>query len=357
MAGINLSGRAFVPSGLISPPYVLKHNDFSYNIWRILSGVPTNLTNDDPVAGADPKHNPVLSPDETMIAYCQDVQAPDFSALYVMDADGSNRVQIDAVTNEYVLHPYWRPDSGKIVYTVGRTSLFAGEVYEINPDGTGKTLLATPPDDTGAASDEFWRPQYNRDGTKLVWGRILNTPDSYEIWTANADGSSAIYAVSPTVLHQAGSQYAFANTSDRLALYDGDGMGGWGDVWTFDPDGNNATLIASASSRQITKMSWATDDALVYGVGQGVTAGLKLTSYDAAGGPVETVLNEAHGTSAAAIDRKGCFLYRGRLWFVEWVEDSISSMLPDGTDYQVGHLVTDGGLSSGIGQGQGFEYL
>jgi hypothetical protein len=356
VTGINISGVAV--AGLTSPPYVVWQDDFAYNIWRVLNGTPTNLTNDDPVAGERAKHNPIVSPDETMIAYCEDVQDPDFSALYVMDADGSNRVQIDVVTDEYVLHPYWRPDSGKLVYTVGIDSDFAGAIYEINPDGTGKTLLASPPGGSGAVSDLLWRPQYNRDGTKLVWGRILSTPNSYELWQADADGSNAAKVEDMSVIHQAGSQFAYAWTSDRIAYLDSSG----GEAYTIDPDGTDQAQISDTGEAQaVTKSAWATDDSLVYGVADGDVSGIKPASFDPAGGPTQTILNENHGPDNSATDRKGIYLYRGRLWFLETISNprpnAVVSILPNGTGYTVSHDVVATALADGFRQGQGFEYL
>jgi WD40-like Beta Propeller Repeat len=63
--------------------------------------------------------------------------------------------------------------NGKIVFENG------GNLFTINPDGTGQTQLTS----TGDARGPKWSP----DGTKIAFYRLIG--DNWDIWVMNADGS------------------------------------------------------------------------------------------------------------------------------------------------------------------------
>lgn len=66
------------------------------------------------------------------------------STLYIMNADGSNcRVLSDSKVSEY--SPQWRPDGKKIGFLCAESGSM--QIWEINPDGTGREQISNEPDD------------------------------------------------------------------------------------------------------------------------------------------------------------------------------------------------------------------
>jgi len=326
-------------------PYVVWDDAFLYNIWRIFEGNPTNITQLISPEADDSISNPVISPDGTMVAYCQN-NGPSFgeATMYVISALGGTPVQLDAVTGSEVLHPYWRPDSGKIVYTIGDAAgHFHGDgIWEINPDGTGKNQLLA----SAGGGDGFVRPQYNRDGSLIAFMRADFDPTqtSPELWVMNADGTGDALVVAMGVLNQECSQFAFANTSDRIAYE----TGGTGDVFTIDPDGTDQVEISDGSEQWfVTKYSWAPDDSYLIG-----GRFRQPARFDLAGGVTDLGVE----ISTSDIGRRGHYLWEGRIYFLHDSEDSFCSILPDGTDFRKDHVLADTGASDWSGT-SGIEYL
>ena len=62
------------------------------------------------------------------------------SAIYVMDADGSNVVQITDDEFSYA-RPAWSPDGERIAFISDRDEGFGSNVYLMNADGSQITQL------------------------------------------------------------------------------------------------------------------------------------------------------------------------------------------------------------------------
>ena len=114
--------------------------------------------------------------------------------------------------------PAWSPDGKEIAYVGGSSSCgfvvggcFGGEVWLVNPDGTGRQLIAAH----GIA------PAWSPDGTKLAYG----VPGD-KIVIANADGSD------PQVV-TSGAYPAWSPDGHKLAVQDRDS------IWVVSTDGTN----------------------------------------------------------------------------------------------------------------------
>src|SRR5207248_10587357 len=94
--------------------------------------------------------------------------------IFVMNADGSNRVRVGTVSG--AREPVFSPDGSKIAFhTLG--GIF--KIWTMNADGSNLVQL-TNGDDRGAC----WSP----DGTKIVFAS--NRDGNSEIYVMNADGSN-----------------------------------------------------------------------------------------------------------------------------------------------------------------------
>jgi Tol biopolymer transport system component len=84
--------------------------------------------------------------------------------MFVAKADGTALTDLTDTTGGYA----WSPDGAKIVCT-------AGDVFVMNPDGSGKTALMT----VGAAT----LPEWSSTARRIVF------QSAGDIWVMGADGS------------------------------------------------------------------------------------------------------------------------------------------------------------------------
>jgi Tol biopolymer transport system component len=87
------------------------------------------------------------SPNGTQIAFS--VRDPSGDHIYVVNADGSNQLQLTTGAGG----PVWSVDDTKIAYSTRQDGNW--EVYTMNPDGTGKTNITRDPSDDVVGS---WGP-------------------------------------------------------------------------------------------------------------------------------------------------------------------------------------------------------
>ena len=99
--------------------------------------------------------------------------------LYVMDTLGYNQQRLtDSPSDE--LFGRWSPDGAKIVYCIVDFVAITAQVYLMNADGSGDTVLTS----LGEVNED---PCWSADGRQIVF---QSTRDgNYEIYMMNADGS------------------------------------------------------------------------------------------------------------------------------------------------------------------------
>ncbi|TVP98301.1 MAG: hypothetical protein EA359_18510 [Balneolaceae bacterium] len=121
-------------------------------------------------------NTPVVSPDGLKIAYCNQGSGYTRTQIYVMDADGSNVVNLTQNNNMTFRTPAWSPDGSKLVFSGN------GNIHVMNANGTGITTLTN----NNSVSD-FW-PSWSPNGDKIIFERTFsdNTIDLYVI---NPDGT------------------------------------------------------------------------------------------------------------------------------------------------------------------------
>jgi Tol biopolymer transport system component len=140
-----------------------------------------NLSNDP----SGPDLSPAWSPDGTRLAFWKQ-NFDGTGSIWVMDADGSNQVELTPETSVYS-HPAWSPDGALIAFVSNRSG--GNELYVMRPDGSGKRRL------TFSANSQEDHPNWSPDGTMLAFEACPG--DSWpcvgsantEVFVINRDGT------------------------------------------------------------------------------------------------------------------------------------------------------------------------
>ena len=110
---------------------------------------------------------PHWSPDGSKIVYTNDD-----GKIYVIDADGGNRINLSANASGPEFGANWNPDGTKIIFNTTDT----GDIWLMNSDGTGRERILDAP--------AAYHPHISPDGLKVTY------TDQGNIYTANIDGSN-----------------------------------------------------------------------------------------------------------------------------------------------------------------------
>lgn len=134
--------------------------------------------------------NPRWSPDRTRIAF-EKARRGSVSALFVADADGSNRRRVAEFTRGFYNEGFdWSPDGTKIVHAAAPTDAVDAvhDIYVVDVASGESTRLTEGP------ADEF-EPVWSPDGTKIAFtiespGTGPDAAPSIDIAAMDADGSN-----------------------------------------------------------------------------------------------------------------------------------------------------------------------
>jgi Tol biopolymer transport system component len=158
----------------------------------------TNLTQ-------HPAHDiqPSYSPDGSRIVFAstRDTLPPYVRFdIFVMNADGSNPVNLTNTGIAEERHPEWSPTGDKIVFEELVNNDTSAEVFVINPDGSGKTNVSNDPRTDLA-------PAWSPDGMKILFTRgnymshsalvVMNRDGSDQTVIADGPGSNFDAAWTP----------------------------------------------------------------------------------------------------------------------------------------------------------------
>jgi len=149
---------------------------------------------------SDEPNNVRLSPDGQWLVWQDNfpglVNGEGRIRVIAADAVGSNAwidVSADDPAGGWHLHPNWHPDSDQIVFVWGRDG-FQGDIQIVKrTDPQNPVTVYTNPDVTGASGSGVYRPQFNRDGTKIAFLWQKNAAPSGTdngLWVMDADGSN-----------------------------------------------------------------------------------------------------------------------------------------------------------------------
>ncbi|HEY6968322.1 MAG TPA: hypothetical protein VJA94_03890 [Candidatus Angelobacter sp.] len=211
--------------------------------------------------------SPVWSPDGRKIAFLSD-HGSLISNIWVMNADGSGAIPLTQITANSVNVgiPQWSPDGSKIAYSSTRAldgsnaanTGLTGNVWIVNPDGTGSTPLTQYVDGTGTGNLAVsWSP----DGNKIAFVSSAQVPDlgstngSVNIWVMNADGSGATPLTSLTAAFANSLAPAWSPDGTKIAYESTRALDGTNaassptayNIWVMNADGSDSTPLTRMS--------------------------------------------------------------------------------------------------------------
>ncbi len=222
----------------------------------------TKLKSLSPGGSAD--FDPAVSTDGKKIAFSSSVPFEWGPDIWVMNADGSNRVRLTntAKNNSSSRSPAWSPDGKRIAF-VTSTGIWEHQIFVMNADGSEVKPVTE-------AEGNSLAPEWSSDGSRILFSRDQGRAEDKGIFEMNPDGSnvrqltSGYSASAPTRSPDAtriaflGGQSLFvmnADGSDARALtsdvdWDGD--------LTWSPDGKSIVFGINSNSKMC--VSWVDDE-------------------------------------------------------------------------------------------------
>lgn len=204
-------------------------------------------------------YEPDWSPDGSKIVFTS-FRENVTSDIYIMDADGSNVVNITNSPDIGNGYPSWSPDGTRIAFTqmMGDSS----DIYVINIDGTGLLKVAD-----GQGEMNNLMPTWSPDGTEIMFTSINELPiytsiGGYIVEKVNADGSSRTRVTSGYIGPNGNLDWSWAN--GNVAYYDS-----WGEatvIYTATSDFSDffpVTLTSEDGLFSHKNPSWSPDGAYI----------------------------------------------------------------------------------------------
>ncbi|MCB0167289.1 MAG: PD40 domain-containing protein [Anaerolineae bacterium] len=193
---------------------------------------------------------PAWSPDGQKFAVSScpngdfDFDAEEYNCLeiYVMDADGSNKMRLTDDNGQEDYGPTWSPDGQKIAFGTNRDG--NREIYVMDADGNNETNLTNHP-----ADDGFFAPYWSPNGEKIAF--TTDRDGNWEIYVMNADGSNQ-------------TRLTNNDSSDSIPVWSADGQkiafktnrdGGNWEIYVMDTVGGNQTRLTN-TELQVRILDW-----------------------------------------------------------------------------------------------------
>ena len=228
--------------------------------------------------------SPAVSPDGSKVLFVNRIGPEDdfYTAyLYVMNADGTNRVQLPPADGGFIGPPVWSPDGSQIAFE-GWIDDGGFEIWVMDADGSGLRNLTNTPD-----AGEF-SPSWSPDGRRILFTGD-GDPSGLEVMNSDGTGRApfagddAYWATwSPD-----GARIAFLSIlNERSRLY------------TMSADGSDPAPLTADDGGHDMIASWS-------------PAGDRLAFIHIVDPDVEVYVINADGTGAVNISDNDTFEYLG----------------------------------------------
>lgn len=233
------------------------NRDGNYDLYSMLpdGSDPVQLTH---LPEGERAFYPAVSPDGSQVLFINRIgPEDDFNSpfLYVMNADGTNLVQLPPANSSSLGPPVWSPDGSQIAFD-GWLDDNGFDIWVMDADGTGlRNLTETPDIGEGYPS---WSP----DGQRILF--TSSTEDQLRLEIMNSDGTGRgpvggdnAYRASWSPDGTRIAFLSFQDERDRLFLMLADGSnaqpltaddGGSDDAPSWSPAGDRLAFIHSGAS-------------------------------------------------------------------------------------------------------------
>jgi TolB protein len=197
-----------------------------------------NLTNDQ-----HPDFQPAWSPDGTTIAFVSlHVGSSHFDQLYTMDPHGGQRTRLTDLDGGNVQEPAWSPDGERIAFHVSFGGAIDDEIYVVDADGSDLVQITK-----NARSDS--NPAWSPDGTRLAFVR------DGTVSTMDPDGTDVQRLTPEGIL---GFDPAWSPDGRRLAFIGRSVSAGQYDLFKIRADGTRLVQL-DETDRTESSPSWSPD--------------------------------------------------------------------------------------------------
>ncbi len=230
-------GEATVPGAIGHIVYVSTADNGNGEIYvRDYAGSsPVRLT-----FNTEHEFHPRWSPDGRLIAFTS--LDGDYD-VHVMNADGSNSINLTNDISYDDIFQDWSPDGTRILFSSDRGG--TDDLWTMSSDGTGLEQLTYS---TGTEETASWSP----DGSAIAFAR--SDSGDYDIWVVNADGSNERNVIDrigsdvAPVWSPEGTQIAFSSMSIAGT-----------DVWVADAGGSNRINLTNDPASTNSSPAWSPD--------------------------------------------------------------------------------------------------
>lgn len=254
-----------------------------------------NLTNFGTKAAGSVDFIASWSPDLTRIAFVAEINDPDDRQdLFVMNADGSNRLNItNGGANSYADNLQWAPDGSKIYYIYTPDDVHH-DIWAVNADGTGATNITNLP---AAVSVEGMIINISLDGTRIYYcAGGAGATDPLDIYSIGTDGTGNTNITNFPASY--GAAYPRLSPDGTKLYYMGKTAASEFGIYSINVDGTGVqTLVAPVASRPAIPWEISPDGSrIVVSLGTGSPLGdVVIVNTDGSG---TTTLAAASGNMA-----------------------------------------------------------